>query len=83
MTDAEIETVARGICTALGLDPDEQSGGGPFDGDTPAERKARFVDGVMREPAVYCFMPRWRRYRWKAAEALAVQAALASGKERP
>jgi hypothetical protein len=83
MDDDQIEAVARGICTALGVDPDEQVGCGAYDDDTPAERKARFKDGVMSVPAIMLYMPRWRLYRWKAAEALAVQSALATAAPTP
>lgn len=79
MTNDEIEGVARGICSALGLDPDEKVGGGAYDDDTPAERRARApLNGVVTVPLVLRYMPRWRLYRGKAAEALATQAALAA-----
>jgi hypothetical protein len=78
MTDEEIERVARLICTNLGLDPDESVGGGVYDCDTPAERAARNTDFV---PDVYCFHQRWRTYRWKAAEAIAIAAAIRKGSD--
>lgn len=78
MSDDEIESVARGICMALGLDPEERVGGGLFDDETPAERQQRFGDSdTAFEPAVMVYRPRWRLYRHKAAEALATKAALA------
>lgn len=83
MDDDQIEAVARGICTALGLDPDELAGCGAYDDDTPAERKARFKNGIMSVPAIMLYIPQWRLYRWKAAEALAVQAALATSRDTP
>lgn len=79
MSDDEIETVSRGICAALGLDPEERIGCGAYDDETPAERQQRFGDSdTAFVPCVMLYLPRWRLYRWKAAEALAVQTALAN-----
>lgn len=83
-SEEEIESVARGICTALGLDPDERVGCGAYDDDTPAEKAARFGgSAVMSVPAIMLHLPRWRLYRAQAAVALATQAALAATGPKP
>lgn len=80
MDDAQVEEVARGICTALGLDPEERVGCGVYDDDTPAERAARKSDYV---PMMMLYKPQWRLYRWKAAEAIATQAAMNAQSKEP
>ncbi|WP_157089675.1 hypothetical protein [Bosea sp. WAO] len=76
MTDEEIEQVARGMCTALGLNPETRVEGGVYDDDTPDERSRRFAGHeTIFTPDVMVRRPLWRLYRWKAAEVIAAQSA--------
>lgn len=71
MENADIERVARSMCSALGLDPEERVTVGHPDVETPAELAAR-------GPAVYdvaLIVARWQTYRGKAAEAIAAKTA--------
>lgn len=68
MTDEEIESVARFICSQFGLDPDEQVYCGWKDDLTPAELASSDGDYV---PDAMVSLPQWRVYRAKAALSLA------------
>lgn len=73
MTDEEIESLARAICMNLGLDPVQQVAHGYGDTWTPAERVEAKSDYI---PDVMMYSPRWRLYRFKAAEAIAIDRAI-------
>lgn len=73
MDEDEIERVARAICTNQGLDPDETVShgyGADFTTGEWAERGSNCV------PASGHYSPRWRLYRAKATEAIAIHRAL-------
>lgn len=73
MDENELERVARRICSGLGLDPDSHVGCGYGDDRTPQEWAADTSGSI---PAVMLYMPRWRLYRGRAAEAIATKMAL-------
>ena len=72
MDNAMIEKVARAICTAHGLDPNEPVSTG--DGQTDTVYEAR-----THGPAYHSMAwdePRWRTFRRAASEAIAAKIAM-------
>lgn len=73
MTDDPLEPLARRICEEMGLDPDEQVGTDVLGYLTKKERQDKYPDWI---PAVAMYVKRWRLYRDKADEALAINRAM-------